>query len=109
MFQLRAEIRALAAPTREIVRVRRLVVDFRVFLIAPTLLTCDNQSAVKIATNSVFHKRTKHIEIDCSFTHQHFTSGTISLPYIRSEKQIVDFFTKLHTTTRFGTLFDKFM
>ena len=93
--------------TKEIVRVRRFLVDFSVFLTDPTPLICDNQSAIKIVTNPVFHERTKHIEIDCYFTRQYFTSDTISLPCIHSEEQIEDFFTKSHTTARFETLLGK--
>ena len=52
--------------TREIVHVRRFLADFSVFLTVLKPLACDNQSAIKIATNPVFHERTKHIEIYCS-------------------------------------------
>ena len=76
----------MATTTRNIVHVKRLLADFGVFLTDPTPLTCDNQSAKKIVSNLVFHERTKRIEIDCYFTRQHFTSGTISLPYMRSEE-----------------------
>jgi len=31
----------------------------------PTPLHVDNTSAIQIATNPVYHKRTKHIEVDC--------------------------------------------
>ena len=99
-----AEFRAMATTTREIVHVRRLLGNFDVFFITPTLFTCDNQSAMKIATNPVFHARTKHIEINCYFTRQYFTSDTKSLSYIRSEEQIEHLFTKPHATTRFGAL-----
>jgi len=86
MLQFEAKFRAMATTIREIVHVREFLADFGVFLTALTPLACDNQSVVKIATNPVFHVRTKYIEIDCYFTPQHFTSGTISLSYFRLEE-----------------------
>ena len=43
----------------------------RVLFSHPTPIYCENQSSIQIAHNSVFHERTKHIEIDCHLTRYH--------------------------------------
>jgi len=49
------EFRAMATTTWEIVPVKRFLADFGVFLTNLTPLACDNQNAIKIATNLVCH------------------------------------------------------
>ncbi|KAK1260381.1 hypothetical protein QJS04_geneDACA002146 [Acorus gramineus] len=102
-----AEYRAMASATAEVVWLRRLISDMGVILPASTPLFCDNKSAIQIASNPVFHERTKHIEIDCHFVRHHFIAGTISLPYISSSLQLSDFFTKSHTLQRHDFLLSK--
>ncbi|XP_028125733.1 uncharacterized protein LOC114322591 isoform X1 [Camellia sinensis] len=58
------EYRAMAHATAEIIWLRGLLSDLGVPQSSPTSLYCDNQSAIQIAHNNVFHERTKHIEID---------------------------------------------
>ena len=43
------------------------------------LLLCDNESAVKIATNPVQHSRTKHIDICHHFLRDHVNKGDIKI------------------------------
>ncbi|KAJ9567342.1 LOW QUALITY PROTEIN: hypothetical protein OSB04_003308 [Centaurea solstitialis] len=102
-----AEYRAMAVTTCEIVWLRWLLADMGVDVSQPTPLHCDNKSAMQIAKNSVFHERTKHIEIDCHFTRQHLQLGTISLPFVPSALQIADIFTKALPASRFRFLCDK--
>ncbi|CAJ2637857.1 unnamed protein product [Trifolium pratense] len=102
-----AEYRAMASTTTEIVWLRWLLSDMGISLSQPTPMYCDNKSAIQIAHNSVFHERTKHIEIDCHFTRHHLQHGTITLPFISSPLQIADLFTKTHSIKRFHFLIDK--
>ncbi|CAJ2639186.1 unnamed protein product [Trifolium pratense] len=102
-----AEYRAMASTTTEIVWLCWLLFDMGVTLSEPTPMYCDNKSAIQIAHNSVFHERTKHIEIDCHFTRHHLQHGTITLPFITSSLQIADLFTKTHSIKRFRFLIDK--
>jgi hypothetical protein len=102
-----AEYRVMASTTKEIVYLRWLLADMRVSFSHPTPMYCDNQSFIQIAHNSVFHERTKHIEIDCHLTRHHLKHGTIALPFVPSSLQIADFFSKVHSISRFRFLVGK--
>ncbi|KAF3664944.1 hypothetical protein FXO37_11250 [Capsicum annuum] len=53
-----------------------------------------SRSAIHITHNLVFHKRTKHVELDCHFVCQQYLSGLISLQFTPSKQQLADLFTK---------------
>ena len=89
-----AEYRALAATTAELIWLRWLLQDLGVDCSTATKLHCDNQSAIQIAHNDVFHERTKHIEIDCHFIRHHLLQGTLTLRSISSQDKLADIFTK---------------
>ncbi|KAA0062627.1 putative mitochondrial protein [Cucumis melo var. makuwa] len=84
-----------------------LLADMGVPKQGPTLLHCDNRSAIQIAHNDVFHERTKHIENDCHFIRHHLLSNTILLQLVSTIKQPADIFTKTLPPTRFNKLLTK--
>lgn len=77
----------------EIIWLRRLLGDMDIQFFTPTPLYCDNQCAIKIV-NSVFHKRTKHIEMDYHFVRQYYLAQTLALPYVPFILQFANLFAK---------------
>lgn len=55
---------------------------------------CDNDSAIKLALNHVFHERTKHFEVDVHFVKEKISNNIITLVNIDSGKNIVGILTK---------------
>ncbi|KAA0057482.1 putative mitochondrial protein [Cucumis melo var. makuwa] len=99
-----SEYRALADTTAELLWLRWLLADMGVPQQGPTLLYCDNRSAIQIAHNDVFHERTKHIENDCHFIRHHLLSNTLLLQPVSTTEQPADIFTKALPSTRFNQL-----
>ncbi|KAL9247674.1 hypothetical protein vseg_021081 [Gypsophila vaccaria] len=88
------EYRAMAGVTSELIWIKSFLASLGIFHTKPMKLYCDNQAAIHIAKNPVFHDRTKHIEIDCHFVRQHLVTNTINMFHVRSKEQIADMFTK---------------
>ena len=57
----------MAQSVCEIMWICQLLMEVGIETSVPAKLWCDNQAAMHITSNPVFHKRTKHIEIDCHF------------------------------------------
>uniref|UniRef100_A0A2N9GCA0 CCHC-type domain-containing protein n=1 Tax=Fagus sylvatica TaxID=28930 RepID=A0A2N9GCA0_FAGSY len=102
-----AEYRALADTTSELLALRWLLEDMGLTHSSPTIIHCDNRSAIQIAHNDVFHERTKHIEIDCHLVRHHLSAGILHLLPVSSSDQTADIFTKTFPPGRFRDLVSK--
>ncbi|GKA14265.1 cysteine-rich receptor-like protein kinase 8 [Tanacetum coccineum] len=62
-----AEYKAMSLTCYEVTWLVSLLKDLGIKNLDPADLYCDNQAALYIAANLVFHARTKHIEVDCHY------------------------------------------
>lgn len=102
-----AEYRSLRRLCAELACLSRLFHDLRVDGITPIAVKCDNQAAVYIAKNPVFHERTKHIELDNHFARKKLLEGLITISHVPSYSQLADCLTKPLAGIHLSPLLDK--
>ena len=72
-------------------------------------LHCDNKSARDLAYNPEHHSRTKHIDRRWFFVREMVENGELIVPYVATDDNLADFFTKPLNAKRFFVLRNKIM
>ena len=88
------EYRVMALATCELIWPRHLLQELRFGKDEQTMLICDNQATLHIATNPIFHEMTKHIEVDYHFIIEKIASRCMTTSFVNSSDQLADVFTK---------------
>lgn len=101
-----AEYVAATMATQECIWLKRLIQEMFSALDYPIPIHCDNESAIKLAGNPVFHARTKHIETHYHFVREKVLAQDIQLQKIRTEDQVADIFTKALGKAKFEVFRD---
>ncbi|CAK9816458.1 Retrovirus-related Pol polyprotein from transposon TNT 1-94 [Anthophora quadrimaculata] len=93
---MEAEYVALSEISREIVYMNRLLnhIGCKECVETPIVVHCDNQCAIELTKNAVFHNRSKHIDIGYHYTRELVDRGLIKIIYLSTEYMIADIFTK---------------
>lgn len=89
-----AEYRALALASCEMMWLVALLKDLCITQLVVPVLFSDSTAAIYIATNPVFHERTKHIELDFHTVREKLDRGLLKTLHVKSEDQIADILTK---------------
>lgn len=97
----------MASATCELQWIIYLLQDLHIPCPKLPVLYCDNRSALHIVSNSVFHERPKHLEIDYHIVREKLQSGILKLLPVSSHDQIVDFFTNSLLPKSFSLLLSK--
>lgn len=100
-----SEYVAACEAAREGVWIKRLLImDMNLGSEKLLLVMCDNQSAIQLIKNPVFHHRTKHIDIRYHFIRELQENGEINVNYVSTENQLANPFTKPLPNPRFSVL-----
>lgn len=89
-----AEYRSTTEAGQEATWLRRLLQAFDYECLDPTPLHCDNLGAIQLTSKSIFHARTKHIEIQYHYIRELVKSKTVSLIHCASKNMMGDLLTK---------------
>eukprot|EP00253_Pinus_taeda_P008997 PITA_08997 len=81
----KAEYMAATTPACQAVWLRRVLRDLCHEQEIGRTIYCDNSSAIALSKNSVFHKRTKHIDTKFHFIRELVNNGEIVLQHCRAE------------------------
>jgi hypothetical protein len=57
----------MATTTSALIWIKQLIVELGINTQEHMKMYCDNEATRHIASNPVFHERTKHIKVDCHF------------------------------------------
>ena len=104
-----AKYRAMVVTTADLYWIHMLLKNLYVPLRSPPTLWCDNAGALAIASNPVFHTRTKHIEVDYHFIWEKVFNKDLFLQFTATGDQRADTFTKGLSAPRFTVLRDKLL
>ncbi|XP_019101919.1 PREDICTED: uncharacterized protein LOC109133345 [Camelina sativa] len=94
MSSAESEYRAMSMITKELLWFTYILKALRVLFPLPAYLYCDNTAALYIASNSVYHERTKHIEFDCHKVREAIEDGILKTMFVRTNHQLADVLTK---------------
>ena len=99
-----AEFVAATAAVNQALWLRKILSDLNLEQKESTEILVDNQAAISISNNPVFHGKTKHFNIKLFFLREVQKDGSIILIYCKTEEQAADIFTKPLPVNKFEFL-----
>lgn len=101
-----AEYMSMSSATQEAIWLKSL--NDELFPSGGIEINCDNKSAICLATNNMYSKRSKHIDIKFHFIREKVANKSIKLNYVPTNSMVADVLTKSVTPDKFKKLTIKF-
>ncbi len=89
-----SEYIAMAEAAKEALWLRNLVSEILSAFEHPTLIYADNKGAILLALETVYHSRTKHIDLRYHFIRHHIEQRDLRVEYCPTDNMAADVFTK---------------
>ena len=80
--------------SKEAIWLSRFHSDLNCYLTLLVVLHCDNQGAIQLVKNLVYHKQTKHVDLKYFFVRELWEKKEVNYVYINTIAQLADLFTK---------------
>ena len=89
-----AEYIALTEGTKQLVWLRRFLLDLGFDQSHSTSICSNNLSAITLSHDATYHARTKHINVTYHYIHEKVASNEATLTYVKSKENPADLMTK---------------
>lgn len=105
LLTIEAEYMALKEAVKEAIWLRGLLEELGVEL-NTVAVNCDNQGAIHLSRNHVFHERTKHINVCYHFIREVLEAKTVEVLKMGTEHNVADALTKVVPGLKFQHCFE---
>ena len=104
-----AEIMACSEAAKEAIYLKRFASELGLIDGEPIELFGDNKGARDLAYNPEHHARTKHIDRRHFYVREMVENGELVVPYVNTDENLADFFTKPLSAKKFFLIRNKIM
>lgn len=104
-----AEYVSMCSTVKETVWLRKLAIELGIIGTEPTLIKCDNESAIKIASNEKSFQRTRHMNVQAAYPREKIKEREIDIEHVKTDLQLADMLTKPTTIKKFVSNRNKLM